>query len=50
MLHFPMGLFDMHNNEDGDLLIKPRNINFDPVVEDDEDFNLDDDSDEDIND
>lgn len=50
MFHFPMGLFDMHNNKDGDLLIKPRNINFDPVVEDDEDFNLDDDSDEDIND
>lgn len=50
MSYFPMGLFDMHNNEDGDLLIKPRNINFDPVVEDDEDFNLDDDSDEDIND
>ena len=50
MFYFPMGLFDMHNNEDGDLLIKPRNINFDPVVEDDEDFNLDDDSDEDIND
>lgn len=49
MLHFPKGLFDMHNNEDGDLLIKPRNINFDPVVEDDEDFNLNDDSDEDIN-
>lgn len=50
MSYFPMGLFDMHNNEDGDLLIKPRNINFDPVIEDDEDFNLDDDSDEDIND
>ena len=50
MFHVPMGLFDMHNNKDGDLLIKPRNINFDPVVEDDEDFNLDDDSDEDIND
>lgn len=50
MFHFPMGLFDIHNNKDGDLLIKPRNINFDPVVEDDEDFNLDDDSDEDIND
>lgn len=39
MHHFPMGLFDMYNNKDGDLLIKPRNINFDPVVEDDEDFN-----------
>ncbi len=50
MFHFPMGLFDMHNNKDGDLLIKPRNINFDPVVEDDEDFKWDDDSDEDIND
>ena len=50
MLYFPMGLFVMHKNKDGYLLIKPRNINFDPVVEDDEDFNLDDDSDEDIND
>lgn len=49
MLHFPMGLFDMHTNKDGDLEIKPRNINFDPIVEDDEDFNLDDDSDEDFN-
>ena len=48
--YFPMGLFELRNNEDGGLLIKPRNINFDPVVEDDEDFNLDDDSDEDIND
>lgn len=43
MHHFPMGLFDMHNNKDGDLLIKPRNINFDPVVED---YNFDDNSDE----
>ncbi len=43
MHHFPMGLFDMYNNKDGDLLIKPRNINFDPVVED---YNFDDNSDE----
>lgn len=50
MRYFPNWLFDMRNNDDGDLQIKPRNINFDPVVEDDEDFNLDDDSDEDIND
>lgn len=50
MLYFPNGLFEICNNEDGSLQIKPRNINFDPVVEDDEDFNLDDDSDEDIND
>lgn len=50
MRYFPNWLFDMRNNDDGDLQIKPRNINFDPAVEDDEDFNLDDDSDEDIND
>lgn len=43
MHHFPMGLFDMYNNKDGGLLIKPRNINFDPVVED---YNFDDNSDE----
>ena len=43
---FPNELFDLFNNKDGDLLIKPRNINFDPVVEDDEDFNIDDDSDD----
>ena len=48
MRHFPLGLFDIDRIDD--LKIKPRNINFDPVVEDDEDFNLDDDSDEDIND
>lgn len=48
MRHFPLGLFDIDCIDD--LKIKPRNINFDPVVEDDEDFNLDDDSDEDIND
>ena len=50
MLYFPNGLFDLRNNEDGNLMIEPRNINFDPIVEDDEDFNFDDDSDEDIND
>lgn len=46
MLYFPNGLFEICNNEDGSLQIKPRNINFDPVVEDDEDFNIDDDSDD----
>ena len=50
MFNFPIGLFDLRNNEDGDLKIKPRNINFDPVVEDDEDFNLDDDSDDELSD
>lgn len=50
MLYFPNGLFDLRNNEDGNLMIEPRNINFDPIVEDDEDFNFDDNSDEDIND
>lgn len=48
MFHFPLGLFDIDRTDD--LKIKPRNINFDPVVEDDEDFKWDDDSDEDIND
>ena len=48
MYYFPLGLFDIDRTDD--LKIKPRNINFDPVVEDEEDFNLDDDSDEDIND
>lgn len=41
--HFPSGLFDFRNNSDGNLLIKPRNINFDPVVEEKEDFDWDDD-------
>lgn len=44
--HFPFGLFDMRANEDGDLLIKPRNINFDPIAEEKDDFDLDDDSEE----
>lgn len=38
LLYFPLGLFDIRANDDGNLVINPRSINFDPVVEDDEDF------------
>lgn len=40
MLYFPNALFDIRSNDDGDMLIQPRNINFDAV--EDEDFDLDD--------
>lgn len=43
MLYFPMGLFDIHANEDGNLVIKARSINFDPVKDDEDYFDENDD-------
>lgn len=37
-----MGLFELHSNDDGDLQIEPRNINFDPVIEEDDDLESED--------
>lgn len=42
MRYFPMGLFELHSNDDGDLQIEPRNINFDPVIEEDDDLESED--------
>lgn len=42
MRYFPMGLFELYSNDDGDLQIEPRNINFDPVIEEDDDLESED--------
>lgn len=45
MMHYPAGLFEIINIGDK-FEISPRNINFDAIVEVDDDFDFDDDSDD----